>query len=119
MLSAASTGWPCQVKRPVAPKLRAMDGHASAISTLVSVSSSRRCSSRMTIVPSPILISEKDVRPRSVRAQRARQRLDIGAPVGASLRPKRDADRRPDQHNIGDLDMAHQQRERNGRGATI
>jgi hypothetical protein len=60
----ASIGSSCQAKRPVAAKLREIDGQASAISTFASVSMILYASSRRMTVPSSIRISENDdVRP--------------------------------------------------------
>ena len=55
----ASTGSPCQTKRPVAPKVLEIDGHASDNCTSLSVSEILRPGSLATTVPSLILISVK------------------------------------------------------------
>ena len=58
-VSEASTGSPCQMKRPVAPKLVEIDGQASENCTSSSVSASLRLGSRTTTVPLWMRISEK------------------------------------------------------------
>ncbi len=59
-LKLASTGSPRQSKRPVAAKLRNMEGQASEPSILLMVSATARASSRITTVPLTMRISEKE-----------------------------------------------------------
>ena len=58
----ASIGASRQIKRPVAPKLLDIDGHANENSTPESVSLILRASSSMMIVPSSMRISENAAR---------------------------------------------------------
>ncbi len=54
-----SSGWSCQTRRPVAPKLLEIDGQASEKATWSNVSERLRALLRTTTVPSRMLISEK------------------------------------------------------------
>ena len=58
-VNVRSSGWSCQTKRPLAPKLLEIDGQASDNATSSNVSVTLRASLRTTTVPFLMRISEK------------------------------------------------------------
>ena len=111
-VTLASTGSPRQTNRPLAPKLFEIEGQASDRSTSVSLSSIPLDSSRILTVPRSMRSSENDI-----------ERATVGRTLPASDSSRPAQFERPsasnatekigrDEHDIGDLDPAGEQREK-------
>lgn len=107
----ASTDLPRQTKRPVAAKLREIEGQASATSAFDNVSSTRPLSLRRIIVPSSMRISENEEW-RSRGRKILRQRVNVTRPIGAALGVKCYPDDGTDQRYLGDFDATEEEREK-------
>ena len=102
------------MKRPVAPKLREIDGQANDSSTSESSSEIPRAASVTVIVPPLMRISENDstvLGLAGARLERARERRHQAGPVRAAVRLHRDDNARACQRHVGRLDPADQQRQ--------